>query len=94
MVVCMSESPPPVVRLITLKQVEAQLGLKRSSIYSLLRRGFPQPLKFGTANRWREDQVTAWICAQNPPTPKVPAASAEPVVPAAASKTEGGGHVA
>lgn len=90
----MSESPPPVVRLITLKQVEAQLGLKRSSIYSLLRRGFPQPLKFGTANRWREDQVTAWICAQNAPTPKVPAASAEPVVPAAASKTEGGGHVA
>lgn len=49
-------------RLINLDEVERITGFKSSYIYSQIqRRLFPQPVKIGTASRWRESQVQQWI---------------------------------
>ena len=52
-------------RLINLDEVESITGFKSSYIYSKIQKGlFPQPVKIGTASRWRESQVLAWVHAQ------------------------------
>jgi len=52
-------------RLITLDEVESITGFKSSYIYSKIQKGlFPQPVKIGTASRWRESKVLQWVHAQ------------------------------
>lgn len=52
-------------RLINLDEVVSITGFKSSYIYSKIQKGlFPQPVKIGTASRWRESQVLAWVHAQ------------------------------
>lgn len=60
---------PPAIpipeRLLPLPEVESRTGFKSSYLYSLIKADrFPKPVKIGTASRWRESEVTAWIHAQ------------------------------
>lgn len=53
---------PAPERLINLDEVEIQIGFKSSFIYSRIQKGkFPSPVKIGTASRWRESEIQAWI---------------------------------
>ncbi|SER46137.1 prophage regulatory protein [Nitrosomonas sp. Nm51] len=55
----------PSERLLTIAEVAASVGFKSSSIYLKIQQGtFPKPLKIGTASRWRESEVQAWIKKQ------------------------------
>jgi prophage regulatory protein len=48
--------------LLTIEAVMAAIGLKRTKIYAMIGSGqFPQPIKIGTASRWSEAEVNAWI---------------------------------
>ena len=50
-------------QLLRLPQVEALVGLRRSSIYDAIKRGdFPQPVKLSRrAVCWPESAIQAWI---------------------------------
>lgn len=49
-------------RLIDLGEVKRKTGLCRSAIYGRISEGqFPKPCKLGTASRWLESEVDAWI---------------------------------
>lgn len=50
-------------RLIRLPEVERLVGLRRSAIYSWIKRGtFPAPIRLGTrSSAWNSDQIEAWI---------------------------------
>ncbi|RYE49805.1 MAG: AlpA family phage regulatory protein [Hyphomicrobiales bacterium] len=49
-------------RLIRLKDVMAQTGYGRTSIYAMMRDGrFPQPVRDDGALRFSENEVQAWI---------------------------------
>ena len=50
-------------RVLRLKQVQAQTGLSRSTIFALQQRGlFPQSIKIGPrATGWYEDEVQDYI---------------------------------
>lgn len=50
-------------RVLRLKQVQAQTGLSRSTIFALQQRGiFPQSIKIGPkATGWYEDEVQNYI---------------------------------
>jgi prophage regulatory protein len=49
-------------RLLRLPAVEAATGLRRSSIYDLIRaRQFPAPVKLSRLSAWPESEVSAWI---------------------------------
>jgi prophage regulatory protein len=52
--------------LLRLPQVVERVGLKRTAIYDLVKRGaFPQPLKLGRrCVAWPSDAVDAWIVAK------------------------------
>lgn len=55
-------------RLLRLRDVEILTGLKRSTIYALMRDGggMPKPVRLTTrAVAWREDDIQAW-CASRP----------------------------
>ncbi len=59
-----SEEPKP-LRLIPLEEVIRRTGMKRTSIYLMLKKnGFPSPVKILRASRWAEHEVSAWIQAQ------------------------------
>lgn len=53
-------------RLLRRSEVEARVGLGRTSIYRLMRQGrFPEPLKVGPkAVRWPESEIEAWLAAR------------------------------
>lgn len=57
-------SPP---RLLRRPEVEARVGLTRSTLYSLISRGlFPRPVPVSPGSRsvaWVEEEVTAYIRA-------------------------------
>ena len=56
---------PATEKLLPLPEVESRSGFKSSFLYSLIKEGkFPAPVKIGTASRWRESEVQAWIHAQ------------------------------
>ena len=67
------------MRLIPLPKVEDKIGLKKSAIYQGVKDGtFPAPVKVGSATRWREDEIDAYILALSaarPATPTKPASS-------------------
>ena len=49
-------------RLLPIEDVMAAAGVKRTKLYALVASGeFPQPVKIGTASRWSEAEVSAWI---------------------------------
>jgi prophage regulatory protein len=55
------------IRVIRRRQLEARLGLARSTIYDLLRtdQGFPKPIKLGRkAVGWLEHEIDAWLAEQ------------------------------
>lgn len=65
----------PALTIIRRKQVEARIGLSRSSIYARLRKNskrpgdfdptFPKPVSVGAkAVGWIEAEIDAWLTAQ------------------------------
>lgn len=52
--------------LLRRKQVEAQTGLRRSTIYQAIAEGkFPKPVKLGTRSvAWLSTEVDGWIAAR------------------------------
>lgn len=50
-------------KLLTRKEVEHIIGLKRSTIYDWMRSGrFPRPMRLGPkAVRWRQSDITTWM---------------------------------
>ena len=65
----MAEQIREALRILRRKQLEARLGLSRSTIYSLVSQGedvFPQPIRLGSGRAvgWVESEVDAWIAAQ------------------------------
>jgi prophage regulatory protein len=48
--------------LLTLERVTELTGFKRSKIYAMIAdESFPRPLKIGSASRWPESSIAAWI---------------------------------
>jgi prophage regulatory protein len=55
----MSSTTPHLMRL---PEVEHATGLRRSTIYDLIRAGqFPRPVKLSRLSAWPESEVSAWI---------------------------------
>lgn len=55
-------------RLIRLNEVENFTGLKKSTIYALMREGggFPHPVRLtARAVAWREAEIQAWCAARS-----------------------------
>ena len=50
-------------RLLTCKEITAETGLSRSTIYRLVRDGsFPKPIRIGSRGmRWPESDIRAWL---------------------------------
>jgi prophage regulatory protein len=49
-------------RLLRLPEVEHATGLRRSTLYDLIRAGqFPQPVKLARLSAWPSHEVEAWI---------------------------------
>lgn len=61
------ESAPPPDRLIRLHGVEHMAGIKKSTIYELMRKpldegGFPRPVRLGGRTvAWSENAVQSWV---------------------------------
>ncbi len=52
-------------KLLSLKEVEAKIGLKKSTIYNWIEDDkFPSPLALGSRSLWREDEIDQWIAEQ------------------------------
>lgn len=50
---------------LRLPRVERLTGLKKTSIYMMMRQGFPAPVRIGArAVAWRESDVRAWLGAR------------------------------
>ena len=48
--------------LLPLNAVLARVGLKKTTIYKMLKREqFPEPVKIGRAVRWRTSDISQWI---------------------------------
>ena len=63
---------------VTTAEVARMLGLSRDSFYGLRDgliedRAFPVPMPYGRPQRWRRDQVEAWIAEQGRPKALPPA---------------------
>jgi len=59
------QPPSQLERLLCLAEVEFQTGFKSSYLYQLIKENkFPKPVKIGTASRWRESEIQAWIFNQ------------------------------
>lgn len=68
----MSE-PTPTLSFLRRPEVEARVGLSRSSIYAFMAAGdFPKPIRIGArAVAWRLSDIEDWISSrtENTPTP-------------------------
>lgn len=62
----MTEQTREAVSILRRKQVEARVGLGRSSLYDYIRAGkFPPPIRVGSrAVGWVASEVDAWLLAQ------------------------------
>jgi prophage regulatory protein len=66
--------------LLRLPQVSARVGLRRTSIYSLVKSGaFPQPIKLGRrCVAWPSDEIDLWVrarIAETRPVDRAPVAT-------------------
>jgi prophage regulatory protein len=61
----METKPQAAPKIIRRKQVEARIGLSRTTIYQQLKDGtFPRPINLGPrAVGWIESEVDAWVDA-------------------------------
>ena len=50
-------------RLLTIKQIAAETGISRSTIYRLTQKGvFPKPIPIGDrGKRWPESEIKVWL---------------------------------
>lgn len=50
-------------KVLRLPEVRARIGLSRSQVYLMIKRGeFPPPIKIGArASAWMESDVDAWL---------------------------------
>ena len=50
-------------RMLTIKQIAAETGISRSTIYRLTRKGvFPKPVPIGDrGKRWPESEIKVWL---------------------------------
>lgn len=49
-------------RLLRLPEVEHRVGLKKACIYMRIKGGqFPRQVKLGSASRWRESEINAYV---------------------------------
>jgi len=46
---------------LTIKELTRQLCVCRAWVYLWLKKGFPQPYKFGRASRWSALEVEEWL---------------------------------
>ena len=62
----MTERAQEALRILRRKQVEAQIGLSRSTLYDYIRAGrFPPPVRVGDrAVGWVASEVDAWLAAK------------------------------
>ncbi len=52
-------------RLMRLPEVLQYTGLPRSTVYAMMRKGFPKPVKLSErSSAWRSDEIQAWIEAR------------------------------
>jgi prophage regulatory protein len=50
------------MRFLRLPDVQSKVGLGKTEIYARIKSGeFPVPVKIGTASRWVEDELDAWM---------------------------------
>ncbi|MGZ8927959.1 MAG: helix-turn-helix transcriptional regulator [Methylobacter sp.] len=56
----------PALTILRRKQVEARIGLSRSTIYERIKAGtFPAPIALGAKSvGWIESEIDAWLSAQ------------------------------
>ena len=56
-------APTPALTIIRRKQVEARVGLSRSSIYGAINAGtFPSPIRLGAQSvGWIEAEIEQWL---------------------------------
>lgn len=60
-------------KLLTLPDVEAAIGFKRSHIYALIKQDqFPAPVAIGASRRWKESDVQGWITEKIQQSAKAP----------------------
>lgn len=70
------------MRMLRIKAVAEKTGLASSTLYEWMRKGaFPRPVSLGSASRWPEHQIDAWLLAriaehENPAPPPKPTLSA------------------
>jgi prophage regulatory protein len=51
-------------RLIRLGDVMARVGMRRTTVYGLIKAGkFPRPVKLGSASVWVDAEITDWIAS-------------------------------
>jgi prophage regulatory protein len=51
--------------LISIDEVMRRTSIRRTKLYELIHIGdFPLPIKIGTASRWADTEVAAWIQAR------------------------------
>lgn len=49
-------------RFLRLPEVELRVGLKKACIYNRIKnRRFPAQVKLGSASRWRESEINAYV---------------------------------
>ena len=63
----MAESIREALRILRRKQLEARLGLSRSTIYAKVAAGeLPPPIRLGTGRAvgWVEGEIDEWLAAQ------------------------------
>ena len=62
----MAEQPRESLKILRRKQIEARVGLSRSTLYSkIAAKQFPSPVRLGPrAVGWIEAEVDAWLAAQ------------------------------
>lgn len=62
----MAKSISSALTILRRKQVEARIGLSRSTIYERIKAGtFPAPISLGAKSvGWIESEIEAWLSAQ------------------------------
>jgi prophage regulatory protein len=51
-------------KYLTITALRRLLGVGKSSVYRLISKGFPRPIKIGRTSRWITDEINAWMAAR------------------------------